>query len=196
MKLAHLLICSSWKQRVLLHEVKDANHLEVVLELVPYPPVFIICIYLCPTYPYVHVGVRRTFIFTVNALFTTNVHLTPLSIFTPSTLKCNFLADVTSHFPDPPPSSHFVTNVGPPPPGAWRHLWTAPRQGLICNSGRWWNCTAHFSIKKFAKRGGTVWKSVPPANWMRCRNGVSPGINSCTIMAKFSQARYQLFNCA
>jgi len=102
--------------------------------------------------------------------------------------------DVT--FPRPPSLVTLRHKCRTPPPGAWRHLWTAPRQGLICNSGRWWNCTAHFSIKKFAKRGGTVWKSVPPANWMRCRNGVSPGINSCTIMAKFSQARYQLFNCA
>ena len=84
MKFAHLLICHSSKQRVLLQEVKDANLPEVILELVPCPPVFIISIYLCPTYPYV--GVRRTFIFTVNVLFTTNVRLTPLSIFPNATL--------------------------------------------------------------------------------------------------------------
>ena len=43
-------------------------------------------------------------------------------------------------------------------------------QGLICNSGRWWNCTADFCPKFFSPNvvelSGTAFRL---ANWMRCQ---------------------------
>jgi len=46
-------------------------------------------------------------------------------------------------------------------------------QGLICNSGRWWNCSADFSSKKnsanLVELSGTASRL---ANWMRCRNSI------------------------
>ena len=53
-------------------------------------------------------------------------------------------------------------------------------QKLICNSERWWNCAADFSLTKIlphvVELSGTAFRL---ARWMRCRNGVPPEINSC-----------------